>query len=317
MRSGHALRAGVSRKRQRGPDWAHPYWGITRPSWADAAPELLRIGDAVALLTDNCALGGWASLRVQGNTWFDGIARGADWRDILIHCGVGSQLRPRPGIHPFEGLLFEDELISLEHYDVSTMARAVYDEMRIAHGLRNAVVALDMGISTTAGTPHTTWAQVARVVNSHHKTRGLVQARKALALASSRSASPWETKTRLIAQLDAGLGHLMVNAPVFDRFDRLLGIADLLDPVTGLVIESDGSDHRGIQAHSKDNIREEQFERALMVVVRVTSTEHADRAAVAARLRAAQRDAELTSNERWTLTKPQWWLSWSKGRRWD
>lgn len=316
MRSGQALAAGISRKRQRGPNWNHPYQGITRPKTASAAPELLRISDAVALLTGNCALGGWASLRVQGNTWFDGGSPGAGQQDILIHCGVGSQLRARPGIQPFEGLLYEDELISLEHYEVSTMARAVYDEMRMARGWRNAVAALDMAISTTALTPHTTLARVARVIDSHHKTRGLVQARKALGFASSRSASPWETRTRLIAQVDAGIAGLMVNAPVFDRYGTLLGIADLLDPLTGLVIESDGADHRAIAAHSGDNIREEKFERALMVVVRVTSIEHADRIAIAARIRAAQRDARRTPHDRWTLEKPDWWWSWPPARRW-
>ena len=218
---------------------------------------------------------------------------------------------------PDRGLLFADEFYRLENYDVTTLARAAYDEMRLARGIRESVVALDMAVSTTSNVPHTSISAISRIIESHHKTRGIDQARRALSLGVSRSASPWETRTRLIAVQDAGLKGLMVNAPVFDRHGNLLGIADLLDPRTGLVIESDGADHREAQAHSSDNIREEKFERALMTVVRVTSLEHTNRPAVAARMNAAQRDAKKAGNDRWTLEKPDWWLRWPHARRWQ
>lgn len=312
MRSYRAIESGATRKQLRGPGWEQPHHGVSRPTSVVASPEFLKISDAAALLTPGCALGGWASLRVQGNMWFEGLDR-----DVLIHCGVGTQLRVRPGIRPCEGLLFEDEVIGLENYDVTTLARAAYDEMRLATGIRESVVVLDMAVSTTSNVPHTSVAAIKRVIDSHHKTRGIVQARHSIGLASSRSASPWETRTRLIAVLDAGLKGLIVNAPVFDRNGDLLGIADLLDPKSGLVIESDGAGHREAHAHSSDNIREEKFERALMTVVRVTALEHANRPAVAARIRAAQRDAQQASNDRWTIDKPDWWWNWSPARRWD
>lgn len=262
-------------------------------------------------------LGGWASLRAQGNTWFDGVGAQKTHKDILIHNLSGAEIRPRAGIRPTECLLYPDEIIVLENYAVTTMARAVYDEMLVASSVRAAVTALDIAVSTTTGLPHTTLRRVNQVIDSHHKTRGIVQARKALLLASSRSASPWEAKTRLIAVLDAGLNGLLVNVPMFNRQGSLLGIADLLDQLSGLVIESDGSGHRDAIAHSDDNIREEKFERALLTVVRVTSREHSDRGSVARRIRAARRDALELPNDRWTLDKPGWWWGWPPGRRWD
>lgn len=315
MRSGRAVNSGETPKTIRNLTWIHPMHGIVRRADAGLDPVMARLSDAVALMGTGNVLGGWASLRAQGNTWFD-LDRRGDIRPVMIHCLGGSQLRKRPGIVPCRGLLFADEFSRLEKFDVTSLARAAYDEMRLARGLREAVVVVDMAVSTTSYVPHTSLAAINRVIESHHKTRGIEQARRALVLGSSRSASPWETRTRLIARLDAGLEGLLVNAPVFDRTGDLLGIADLLDPHTGLVIESDGAGHREADAHSSDNIREEKFERARMTVVRVSAVEHADRNAVAARIGAAQRDAKKTDNDRWTLDTPDWWSRWPHARRW-
>jgi hypothetical protein len=280
-------------------------------------PLDLRISDVTALLGPSNALGGWAALRVQGNPWFDGVSRSGDDRDVLVHCLPGSQLRPRPGVTPTRSDLLPDEVEHLEYYDVASLARAAYDEMRLAATVREAVVALDMATSTTSGVAHTTIERVGHVVRSHHKTRGIVQARRALTLGSSRSASPWETRTRLVAELDAGIEGLRVNAPVFDQDGRLLGVADLLDESSGLVIESDGSMHREAERHAEDNRREEAFERVGAVVSRVSALDHADRYSLAARLVDAYRHAQRLPAPRWQLEPPPWWASWPPSQRWQ
>lgn len=226
------------------------------------------------------------------------------------------RVRPRL-VQPFRGLIHPDEMIDLGDLEVATMARAAFDEMRMARNLREAVVVLDMAVSTTHEHPHGSVAGVRRVIDSHHKVRGLVQARRALQLGSTRSASPWETRTRLLAQLDAGLNDLSVNVPVFDVNGRLLGVADLLDAETGLVIESDGSHHREQERHTEDNWREERFERTGLVVARVTSLDHRDRWHTVGRIAAASRDARAATKREWTTTKPDWWYTWKPGRRWD
>lgn len=316
-RTGYARAVGVSVKATRGPSFVHPHHGVLRPASATADPLLLRISDAVALMGDHHALGGWAALRVQGNDWFDGRVGDDEERDIDIHCLRGSQLRRRPGIGPLRGEIHPDEILCLEHYRVATIARAAYDEMRVARGLREAVVVLDMATSTTHGLPHATAAAVERVIGTHFKTRGMAQARKTLALGSTRSASPWETRTRLVAELDGGIRGLLVNVPVFDEFGKLLGVVDLLDEATGLVIESDGSHHREAENHAEDNRREEKLERARLTVCRVSSLDHADRYALAARMVAARRDAARERDRRWTTDPPDWWRRWPPASRWQ
>lgn len=317
-RTAHHLRAGLTPDMARGPTMERRAHGLLRPTGLDAPAHVQRVDDAVGLLLPGTALGGWASLFLQGNGWFDGWA-GDGVRPALVHCSPGTQLRRRDGIEPFRGRVLPEELTTVdvgERIDTTTLARAVFDEARTAPDLRAAVVALDMAVSSTHRLPRTTLDAVRRVEARHVKVRGVVQVRKALLLASERSASPAETRTRLVAQLDAGLTGLRVNAPLFDLDGALLGVADLVEPGTGLVIETDGAGHREIEQHTLDNRREESFERAGCVVVRATALDHRDRWALSARIVRAQLDATRTSRRRWTLDPPPWWSTWPGARPW-
>lgn len=316
-RTAHLLSGGATARDLGGASYERRAHGLLLPAGIDGDPVLMRVADAVGLLTTGCVLGGWASLRAQGNSWFGGLDRAGEARAALVHCLPGAQLRRRSVLQPFRGLLHPDEVIDFETFSLTTMARAAFDEMRMAPGLREAVVVLDMATSTTTGLPHTTVGRVEQVMAGHHKVRGLVQARKALALGSTRAASPWETRTRLMAQLDADVPSLLVNVPIFSPYGRILGIADLLDEEAGLVIESDGGHHRANEQHTEDNVREEELERSGLVVVRVTSLDHQHRWRTVGRIAAARRDALRVSKREWTTTKPAWWTAWAPGRRWD
>lgn len=308
------LARGVSRGVLRGPQWQRRGHGLLVPSGTADDSVTARLADAAALLTPGCAIGGWASLRLQQNTFFDG---GTPIRPVLIHCPPGTQLRRRDGVQPFRGLTYPDEVIDLGGIEVATLARAIFDELRLARTLREAVVALDMGISSVTGAPHTHLKAVRRVVEAHHKVRGLAQARRALDLACSRSASPWESRTRLVAQLDLGMHRLLVNTPVFSPAGELLAIVDLHDLDSGLMIEIDGDHHRERHQHAEDNRREERLERAGAVVSRVSSLDHQRPRELIARLAAARADAARSARHEWTLDKPPWWWSWPPGRRYD
>lgn len=316
MRSAEAIARGATRGQLRGPRWVTAGRGLVKPAGLDEDPTWARISVATGYMTPGCTLGGWASLRAQGNTWYEGNTGGQE-RPILVHCGPGARIRRRKDVLPFRGLLLPDEVIHLEHYDVTTMARAVFDEMRMAANVREAVIGLDMATSTTIELPHTTRLAVERVLTSHHKVRGLIQAKNAFALGSTRSASPWETRTRLLAELDAGIPPLAVNVPLFDPYGNLLGIADLLDEEAGLVLESDGAHHRDNVRHTDDNRREEKFERAGLVVGRITSLDHREKWRTVGRIAAARRDAQGSVRREWTTQKPDWWWAWAPGRRWD
>lgn len=317
QRSARLLAAGATPQELRGSSFERRAHGLLLPAGIDGDPVMMRVADAVGLLTNGCILGGWASLRAQGNTWFEGLDAADAGRPALVHCLPGSQLRRRSVLQPFRGLLHPDEVIDFETFSLTTMARAAFDEMRMARSMREAVVVLDMATSTTTGLPHTTAGRIERVISSHHKVRGLVQAREALAWGSTRAASPWETRTRLMARIDAEVKDLRVNVPIFSPRGRILGIADLLDEEAGLVIESDGGHHRESEQHTEDNVREEDFERSGLVVVRVTSLDHQQRWRTVGRIAAARRDAMRTSKREWTTSKPEWWRTWNPGRRWD
>ena len=316
LRAARALELGITPAELRSPLYRHPFHGVITPAYVSVDPTSARISDAVALMGPSNVLGGWASLRTQGNTWFDGADRSGDDLDVLVHCRSGTQLRVRPGLRPSEGVLRPGEIKSLDGYDVTSMARAAYDEMRIAPGVREAVVVLDMATSSTSGVPHTTIDAVLAVMDTHRKTRGIVRVRRALPLGDSRSASPWETRTRLVAQLDAGIMRIRVNVPVFGAGGALIGVADLFDPETGLVVETDGSDHHDPVQHASDNAREEKFERAGAVVCRISPADHQDRWSIVGRVVAAQRDAERSARRDWTLDQPDWWRTWPPARRW-
>lgn len=315
-RASDALRNGATRSDLRRVGWEHPEHGIVRPVGDDLDPLRSRLEIACARMTEHCVIGGWAALRLQGNIWFDG-QRDETFRPILVHCEPGSRLRSRPSIQPFRGLLHRDEWSTYEGLSTTTFARAVFDEMRMARTTTEAVIALDMAVSTTHGSPHTSLAAVDQVLASHHKVRGIVQAHRARALASARSTSPLETWVRVIAGRDAGLGKLKVNIPIFDLSERLLGVADLYDDATGMVVEVDGAQHRDPESHADDNEREERFERAGLTVVRVSAIDlQRDRWSLVNRLTSAHRDAATSTRRLWTTATPEWWHSWPQAQRW-
>ncbi|KQY58127.1 hypothetical protein ASD11_00170 [Aeromicrobium sp. Root495] len=281
---------------------------------SDLSVQDARVDDAVGLLLPGTALGGWASLRLQGNDFFDGWSS-SGVRTALVHCLPRTQLRRRDIVEPFRGLTHPDELIDLEGVVMTTLARAAFDEARLAASLDEATVVIEMATSTTSGRPHTTLSAVRGVIASHFKVRGIVQARAAVDRASSRAASPWETRTRLLASR-AEVTDVLVNVPLFGPDGDLLGVVDVVDPSTGLVVESDGGHHRGLQQHTHDNRREELLERHGCTVVRVTVLDHQDPWRTIARIRAAQLHAMRMPQGSWTLDQPAWWQTWPSARRW-
>jgi hypothetical protein len=150
---------------------------------------------------------------------------------------------------------------------------------------------------------------MSQYVDAHPGWDGVPQARVALTLADEHSLSPNETRLRLIWQLDAGRPRPLVNRAVFDLDGRLLGFADLLDPVAGVVGEFDGADHRAAQRHSKDVDREAGFRDHRLEVARVTGPDLPHRALVTRRIAGAYRRAWWLPESQctWTLVPPPWW----------
>lgn len=298
--------------------WTHPYRGVVRPSWTAPADEAQgRVLDAAALMNGSDVLTGWAAAHLHGVVHADG--RDHSWRPlpVVVVSPVVGRHRPRPGLQPSRRAVHEHEITAVAGIRVTTLARAAYDWALDVASEQEALVAVDSCVSTVRGGSRTTLGRVADVLAQHAKTRGIVQTRRALAMASPRSASPWETRTRHVVVRWSRLPGVLVNAPVFGPSGGLAGVADLLVPSVGLVIESDGAGHRQEAAHAADNVREEELERLGLVVVRVSALDHRDPDALANRIRRSYETARAQSRAgRWTLTTPHWWDMWEPGRRW-
>lgn len=203
--------------------------------------------------------------------------------------------------------LMNDEIVEVRGVPVTTPVRTAFDGARWARSLVEAVVFIDMmlaaGLLTTA--------ELATYLPEHRPAwKGVDQARRALALANGASASPPETRLRLMWMLTAGLPPPLVNQPVFGLDGRLLGIVDLLDERAGTVAEYDGEDHRDLTNHTSDNAREEALENAGLVVTRMTALDMRRPDIVVQRLtrawsRGMSRDRGCDG---WTLQQPDWWL---------
>jgi hypothetical protein len=179
---------------------------------------------------------------------------------------------------------------------------ALFDAMRLRDDVRDAVVDLDM----TAAARLTTVGGMTGFVEGRHSWRGVPGVplvRQALRLASDHSASPPETRLRLVWLLDAGLPPPLVNQPVYERHGRLLGYPDLLDVEAGLVVEYDGDDHRSAARHSDDVDREARFRRAGLEVTRITGRDLWNPLAVVERLR------EARGRARWDPPERRSWLT--------
>ena len=318
-RVGHLRDDGITPKTLLGPGYSRPYHGLRRPQGCELEQPAQRIADAIGLMTKGCVLTGWASRFIQGQVYNDGESFGRE-HPVTILCGPGSHLRQRKGIRPRERRWLPGEVVDLgDGLIVTTMARATYDDMLDAANQVEALVSVEMATSTVIEHARTSLDNIRRVFNAHVKTRGRRQAGWALDHACTRSASPWETRTRMLATDAVGYEHWRVNIPLFDLRENLLGIGDLLDPVAGYVIESDGADHRRVTVHDADNVREERFENHGLEVVRIGAAQHsrAERPTTIERIRDGRDRARRQQIKLWTTDKPAWWWDWPPGRRWD
>lgn len=296
----------------------HPYRSIVSPVGPDEDTPEMRIANVVPMMTDTSVLTGWAAAYLQGVRMLDGRDKHYRELPIVIASPEAGQHRRRSDIEPTRRSVLPGEWVRFGGVNVATIARAAYDLALDAPDLREAIVSIDMCTSSVLGHGRTTLANVRGLLERHVKTRGIVKARKAVELASPRSASPWESRTRDVAQRIAGIETLKVNVPVFDLHGNLAGVADLLDEDAGFVIESDGSGHREELVHADDNAREEGFERLGLFVSRVGSVDHRDERALVDRLASGRLHARMSHQARsWTLKKPDWWWRWAPGRRWD
>jgi hypothetical protein len=286
--------------------WRQTSRGFYVPADVDPSVPEQRILEASVLLPASGALTGWAGCRWRGAGYFDGLEPdGRTSRPVPLAFGPRHNPRRRKGIRPLRDRLDADDVGLVRGTPCATAERSLFDEMRGSDNLREAVVAMDM----MAAAELTSISRMRRYSATKARWNGRPQVEAALDLADEDSMSPNETRMRLIWVLDAALPAPLCNRPVFDDRGKLIGIADLLDPVAGVVGEFDGAAHRGARRHRRDVMREDHFRRAGLEYFKIVGLDLADTDLVVSRmLTTRKRAAFLAPAERaWTLTPPDGW----------
>lgn len=249
---------------------------------------------------------GWASLRPHGGNFFDGLAPDGRTRlPVPLAVGQRGAIRGDSRADVSREPLHPDEVVTVQGIPCTVVSRAVFDEMRRADGVVEAVVAIDMAVAALLISVRRVRAYAA----DRRRWRRSTLVQRALDLASERSRSPNESRTRIIWEVDAGLPRPMVNQQVWDLRGNLLAIADLLDVEAGLVGEFDGADHRAARMHTSDIERQERFERHLLEVFRVTGLDVLHPGRVVDRIVFHRSRARWfpPAERRWTIEPPRGW----------
>ncbi len=296
--------AGPTKKQARGPRWRQTSAGLYVPAAVDESVVEQRIYEQGHRIKRHGAVGGWAALRWYGAAYFDGTDRQGGLLPVPIVL-AGRMLQADPRILIDQAHLAQTERAEVAGIRVTTVQRSLFDVMRKASGVREAVVAIDM----TAAARLISVALMERYVLMRPSWIGVPLVRKALALASDDSRSPMETLMRLIWILDAMLATPVCNQPVFSLTGELLGYPDLLDVESGTVGEYDGEDHKRGERHRKDVEREERYRDHGLEYFTVVGGDIGDRAKVVRRMHHTRARARFEEPEqrRWTLTPPAGW----------
>ena len=299
---------GPTRGQARGKRWRQVGHGWYVPSSVDSSLPEQRITEAAAVLPPGGAVTGWASLRLQGANFHDGLGRDGKTQ-LLVPLVVGPECRRTAphGAVTLRDRLPSSEVIIRQGIPCAIPERAVFDEMRRAMDERHAAVAFDMAAAARL----TSLVRTRRYVDLHRGWDGVPLARAGLALADEASRSPQESLVRMVWELDARRPRPLTNREIFEGgTGRLLGVADLLDPVAGVVGEVDGADHAGAGRRSADADRDSRFRNHGLEVFRVTSYDnHHPRQLVRRIHEAYDRAARASPQPRtWTLQPPPWWV---------
>lgn len=301
---------GVTRGRLAGPRWRRTSRGrYVQATDGSPVTAAQRIVQAWAQLPPGSAIGGWAAAYALGVTALDGRDP-LTMKELPITAVVPSQLHrvSRADLRYVRDRLPAGQTFAVEGMRFTRELRTAFDLARWAPDLVESVVALDAVLAGRVITQDRLERAAAAWPSGK---RGVRQARRAVELSRPRTRSQWETRLRLVYVLDLGFPTPSVNPPVFDRDGKFLGAPDLLDEYAGLAMEFDGAGHRDRDQHRVDNVREEGFERAGLLVVRTDSKDmQQHRIQLRRRLCDARADGlrRDPSRDRWTTEAPPNWL---------
>ncbi len=278
----------------RGPSWRRTSHGFYVPTATRQDLPEQRIAEAAVRLSGEMRITGWAACRLGGANFFDGLAR-----DGRTQLGVPVCVGPR-GQLARSGLRLAYWSVPVEHHAIRhglttvTALWATFDAVRLAPSFIEGVVVVDMMCA-------------AELVSLRRlRESGLRFPLDVLDAACEHALSPNEVRCRMHCRQAVPGARWSVNCPIHDLAGRLLGIADLVDLDSGLVVEFDGAEHRLALRHTKDVVKEDALRRVGIEVVRITGVEVDNGPVVVERVRAARTRArfEAESQRLWTA-RPQ------------
>ncbi len=305
-------RHGLTRGQAAGPLWRRTSRGLYVPvGVASGLPEQ-RILEQAARLPADGVVTGWAACRLHGAAYFDGHSGGypaggseGGLSPVTAVVPPTSRMRSGGGLRVTREPIDPAETVVRSGIRCAAPVRAVFDALREAGSWREAVVAMDMAAAARVSSV----AEMTAYVADRPQWRRARQVARALRFASDRSGSPAETRARLLWEVDARLPRPLVNREVFTREGRLVGVADLLDPVAGMVVEYDGADHLRVVRRAQDLAREERMRRLGLEYATVVAPDLRRPAETVRRLLSTRDRARFESEEerRWTTEPPPGW----------
>lgn len=276
---------GPTKRQATGPAWRRTSPGHYVPATTPTDVPEQRILEQSMRLPALGAVTGWAACRLRRGNFFDGLARdGTTELPVPLALGRRGNIRGDERVYLNYNHLSPDEIELVYGIRVVTRERGVFDAMRFAPNMREAVVAVEMAV----GARITSFERMTPYTANHAGWEGIVQVREALSLGREHARSPNEVRLRMDYEIDAGLPPPLINCPVHDLQGNLLGVADLLDPNAGLVVEFDGADHRGKARHNRDLAKDEALRGVGLEVTRVSGDDLKDSGLVVSRLHAAR-----------------------------
>ena len=295
---------GPTRKQARGKSWRRTSHGLFVPGDVGEGHVEQRIVEAAAVVPEKGAITGWAALRWQGATWFDGLADGGRSRLPVTVVAPGRQVRAQAGIVVSEEFIRPGEIILVDGMPLTLPERSVCFLMRHARTLREAIVALDMA----AYHDLVSIREVAAYAATLKIWTGIPLCRTGIGLGDENAWSPLEVVLREIWEVYAGLPHPHCNRPIFDLDGRLIGTPDLLDERAGLVGEYDGRLHLAGDQRHRDRDREARYrDVGLEVVVALAGDVHQPLHTAELIQQAYSRARfEPPERRRWTIEPPSW-----------
>ncbi|OMB93885.1 hypothetical protein A5739_06775 [Mycobacterium colombiense] len=200
---------------------------------------------------------GFAAAALHGSKWVDSLTV-VD----LIH----DNRHPQAGIRAHGDRIEDDEISVIGGIPLTSAARTALDI-----GCWYSTTAAVAGIDALARATGIKAADVDLLAQRYSRRRGIVQARKAIALFDSGAQSPKESWLRIVL-VQAGLPPPQTQIPISDESGDLVAYLDMGWEELKVAVEYDGDHHRtNRRQYGWDIRRSEMLQRRGWIVVRVVA----------------------------------------------